>query len=376
VVYLRPKGKLVSRRVLAVLAAASCAVALTGTPASAVSGGRPVPDPAAAPWMVTIAFAGDRPLLDRAACGGVLIRPDRVATAAHCLDHGDPARLDVHLGAATLSSQPGRTLTVRGFATHPGYRLIYPPDRPGDFSSAAAADDLGIIQLSRPVLGVRPMPVAGRAPAVGTPVQVYGHGQTGPTTTGDVLQRGDLRIIGDAACTASLGPVVDAASVVCAQSTATICAGDSGGPLVHRTPAGPQLVGLASFGGEVVGQTCGQDGAPGGFADAAAQRRWLDQDHPTLAPMNVGEPTIVGTRATGATLTCRPPTWSGRTPDNIEYQWDTDQVGSDGFDTFVPIDDATAPALTLSAELAAHPALCVITATTAGGTVELYSAPQ
>jgi secreted trypsin-like serine protease len=85
---------------LAACGAALVIGSLTAVPAFAVSGGRPVTNPATAPWLATIARTGSEPLPQRELCGGVLIAPDRIATASHCLDHGDPTLLEVHASTA------------------------------------------------------------------------------------------------------------------------------------------------------------------------------------------------------------------------------------------------------------------------------------
>src|SRR4051794_25602017 len=103
---------------------AAVAVFLAAAPAQAITGGTPVPDAADAPWMVTLAHAGDEPLVQRTSCGGALIAPDRVLTAAHCVAEGDPRSLELHLGAAVLSHEPGRILPIAGVAVHPAYKLI------------------------------------------------------------------------------------------------------------------------------------------------------------------------------------------------------------------------------------------------------------
>ncbi|AHH98490.1 S1 family peptidase [Kutzneria albida] len=366
-----------------VLLAVTAGVLLGAAPAFAVSGGTQLPDQSAAPWMVTIASAGDRPLEQRELCGGVLIAPDRVATAGHCLDHGDPTHWEVHLGASVLSTNPGTVLPIRGVAIHPGYRLIPSPSDPNSFEKSAVANDVAIIALARPVSGVQPVRVAENPPAEGTAVHAYGHGRTKATdpadplsSIGDVLRRADLSVISDQRCGAQLGGVVDGGSVVCAQGKDTICAGDSGGPLVRDTATGPELVGITSFGGEVVGKQCGQDRYPGGFADTAALRSWLTQPDPVLAPMPVGKPTITGSRAVGDTVRCEQPRWAGKAPDSVAYEWARQQTGSDGFVFYTTIKGATAPRLAITPDLDGVPVLCVQTASTAGGTIEQYTAPR
>ncbi|HEY2699206.1 MAG TPA: trypsin-like serine protease [Pseudonocardiaceae bacterium] len=359
---------------LAACGAALVIGSLTAVPAFAVSGGRPVTNPATAPWLATIARTGSEPLPQRELCGGVLIAPDRIATASHCLDHGDPTLLEVHIGGGTLSTDPGRIVPIKGFATNPGFRLIPSPDNPRNLDDAAAADDAAIIVLAHPVWGVPVLPVAKHSPAPGTPVAAFGHGL--PAI--DALQEGRLTVIDDAGCDRQMAGTVDAASVVCAQHTGTtICSGDSGGPLVEYTGEGAELVGLTSFSGEVTNKQCGQD-TPAGFADATALRAFLVQPHPVLAPMPTAEPTITGTKAAGATVTCQPPKWAGHAPDSTTYTWDESTVDpSNGFEFYLPIDGAPqTPALAVTEDLASHKLLCVLDASTAGGTVELLTDPD
>jgi secreted trypsin-like serine protease len=366
----------------------ACAVALTvcsltAATAFAISGGQQVSNPATAPWMATIASKGSSPLVQREMCGGVLIAPDRVATAGHCLDHADPTHLELHLGGGTLSTDPGRVVEIKGFEVDPGYRLVPSPSDPNNFEKSAAANDAAIIELAQPVEDVSVVPVAKNDPAPGTAVSVFGHGQTKPldpnnplSSIGDALSRGEMKILDHGSCNTQLGGVVDGQSVVCAQGTGTtICSGDSGGPLVQYTSNGPELVGLTSFGGEVVSKKCGQDSYPAGFADAAALRSFLTAPDPVLAPMPTSEPAIVGTKAAGATLTCQPPTWTGQAPDSVDYAWEENEVDSSG-EAYVPIKGASnGPTLVVTQELSTHKLLCVLTAKTAGGVVELMTNP-
>jgi hypothetical protein len=189
---------------------------------------------------------------------------------------------------------------------------------------------------------------------------------------GDVLRRADLAVIGTQSCDDQLGGVVDGASVVCAQSEQMICSGDSGGPLVHQTVTGPELVGITSFAGEVVGKNCG-DGYPGGFADAAALKSWLTQPDPVLAPVPAGGVSLSGELQVGGTMTCTPPPWAGPTPDSVDIQWYRSEVGENEFEFYLPIKGATGADFTITPDLAGRKLLCGATAKSAGGLVELLS---
>ncbi|GAA1989363.1 S1 family peptidase [Amycolatopsis minnesotensis] len=371
-----------SRRVAACAAAIGVSL-LSVSPAAAVTGGRQIDDPAAAPWMVTIATKGPEPLALREKCGGVLIAPSRVATAGHCLDHLDPGHLELHLGGGPLSGGHGRIVSTKGYSIHPGYRLVYSPSAPGDFERAAVANDAAVLELASPVFGVPTVPVAPREPEPGTAVSAFGHGLTAPVapenptaSIGDALSRGDFRVIDDESCGAELTGLVDGPSVLCAAApTAGICPGDSGGPLIQYVHGRPELAGLTSFAGEVVGKQC-RRAIPAGFADAAGLRSFLTEPRPVLAPMPEGEVEVTGTKVDGATLTCALPPWAGAAPDSIAYRWYRGEPGPDGApDGYYRIENETGPKLPVTAELARHKVMCIVTATSKGGAIELSSDP-
>ncbi|KUL38963.1 peptidase S1 [Streptomyces sp. NRRL F-4489] len=249
--------------------------------AHAMSGGTQLPQPGAAPWLATLAVTGDGPLLNRASCGGALIAPDRVLTAAHCLAGQDATKAEVHIGSSVLSRDPGTVRGIRGVTLHPQYRLLPSPVDPGSPELSSAAGDLAEIRLSAPVPGVRPLPIARHRPAPGTPVSLFSHGTTAAPDPahpdrdirGDVLRRGDLTVRTHAQCAAQTPAVVDQASVFCARDVptgrTTMCFGDSGSPLVTWGRRGPELVGVFSFAGETAGKVCGQP-ADAAFADVPA----------------------------------------------------------------------------------------------------------
>ncbi|WP_234440630.1 trypsin-like serine protease [Streptomyces rimosus] len=251
-----------------------------------MSGGTQLLRPGAAPWLATLAMKGDGPLLGRASCGGVLIAPDRVLTAAHCLAGGDIRTLEVHLGSSVLSKDPGTVRDIRSATLHPRFEFLPSPADPDRPEWSSAANDLAEIRLSAPVRGVRPLPVAQHRPRPGTPVSVFSHGLTADPATsrpgqdvrGNVLRRGDLTVRNHQQCAAQTPAVVDEASVFCARDVraeetgrtpAAMCYGDSGSPLVTWGRRGrPELVGIFSFAGETAGKACLP--ADAAFADVPA----------------------------------------------------------------------------------------------------------
>ncbi|MFB7073353.1 trypsin-like serine protease [Streptomyces sp. NPDC056290] len=233
---------------LAVIGATAAAGPATADDGPAVTpyiiGGTPA-DIAQAPWMVAVYEKVGTGYAFR--CGGVLVSPSHVATAAHCVELRTAGDLKVISGRTNLQQDTGDERFVTKKWNQPAYKNV------GDGSYT---NDLALLSLHKP-LSVTPLPIASSTAVYtpGTYGTVYGWGGTYP---GDpdgsaYLRSAPVPMVADATCTAQYQPdpskpgiSLDMTTAVCAGSVTvpdTFCSGDEGGPLV----VGGALVGIASF---------------------------------------------------------------------------------------------------------------------------------
>ncbi|MET9803519.1 serine protease [Streptomyces sp. NPDC006368] len=234
---------------------------------SVVVGGQPV-RASDSPWAVALAsrerFGGAR---SGQFCGGVVVAPAKVVTAAHCLgsavlgtDAGAVTDLTVIAGRTELRGTGGQEIAVTRAEVSP----VYDPK--------TQSGDLAVLTLARALPDSYVIKVAGPGdPAYqpGTSADVYGWGDTtGGGAYAYGLHAARVRVLPDEVCArayaAETGGAYVPTTMLCAGEPAggrDACQGDSGGPLVARG----RLIGLVSW-----GSGCGQPDSPGVYTRVSA----------------------------------------------------------------------------------------------------------
>ena len=222
---------------------------------SIIAGGNA--DIAGFPYMAAIFFKG------RMHCGGSVIAPTKILTAAHCVEGFNPTKLAVITGRSRLSdSSTGLVTGVAAAVPHPDYK-------------PTQIHDTGVITLVSPV-PAQPigLPTPTDVATVGLPGQfmrVAGWGAVNPFgfNLARQLKQTQEQIRSDARCRRAYRKLFEAQAMICSLGRkltkygkpwihSTACSGDSGGPLIADTSTGVKVIGTVSYGGAF----CGLASAP------------------------------------------------------------------------------------------------------------------
>ncbi|MPY78166.1 MAG: trypsin-like serine protease [Actinophytocola sp.] len=220
----------------------------------AIVGGSEV-EPGEREFVVYLADEDGKPY-----CGGTLVAPEKVVTAAHCVESAERSDLTVVAGRNDVRGDEG---------SEAGVDEVWIPE---DYSSVTEGSDVAVLRLDEklPYRTIQPAAKGdGELYRVGRKATVLGWGKTSERgESSSRLRAAKVPLRADADCEEAYGTYTQE-EMVCAgyrKGGTDACQGDSGGPLV----SGGRLIGIVSW-----GEGCARPGKYGVYTEVRRYAKYI-----------------------------------------------------------------------------------------------------